>query len=209
MELFFVIGFFVCIGAGIGGLVLWSQKQQRARREGFEAKGWRVTTLPNGYRVDGELEGCAWTFESTHKRNNHRGRNTWSVAAEPTDRIVLLGPPVPSAMSAMMGSGLGQMVLKMLLGDEAKDLATVNTVVFGGDFGSRVSVMATEESAARELITPEVKEAMLRLDGKFPSVIRWRDRLEIHVDQRIYDAEALQKIVDLGASLVPQLGYGD
>lgn len=83
MEVLIVVGLFVVSAAVAGGLVWFSAKVERERREAFEARGWTYTRKGRHFKVEGVTDGVIWQHELTpsSSKNTSRESAIWRCPA--------------------------------------------------------------------------------------------------------------------------------
>jgi hypothetical protein len=214
----------LCGVAGMGGMVLLfagliyrSSQQTKQRIADIEAKGWTHSKRPKGrgFVVEGQTDDVLWTLTLIQSnQSNNSGSSTqtvWSTPAEPSDDVVLAGPKLPQALLALgLGGGVAQMLLKLILGDEAKDLVgAVEVTLDDPAFHQSFSVVSTNQQAAETLLTDEVRSALRSSVSSAGAavVLRWKNRLEVRLKQGTWTVDEMQELVDLGVRVAAGVGY--
>jgi len=206
----------VAMGMLVLGLAVWvvvrHRRDEAARSAFMEARGWRYTRSASGFVVDGG-EQLPWTLTLVRQRSSKDSSSVqtiWETPAEPTTAVVLVGPKLPAmALSIDLGGQLVQMALRMILGDDAKDLADAREVSVGSPgFRDRFSVISSSEALAASLVVPEVEAALVQSGFTDAVVLRWRDRLQVRITHGAWQPDEIQALVSLGEQVAERCGYG-
>jgi len=206
------LGMFV-VFLGVGMVVVLVQVlATRARVAAFAERGWTYQEHPRGYEVSGGTV-VPWTLEVKGGRSSTTSGTsfgtTWTAPAEPTDDAVLVGPKLdlPAAM-AVLGGGMVQFLLRMVLGDRASELVGADEVAVGSDtFRARFTVISTSQEAAEALLTDDVQARLLASNLEQLVVLRWRDELQLRCRQGLWTGEQVDGLVGLGEGVAEACGY--
>ncbi len=207
------VGVMVLLLVALGAWIVIRHRRDEAARAAFLAhQGWRYERTGQGFVVEGG-ETVPWTLTLVRSRGSNNSNATqtlWETPAEPTTAVVLLGPKLPAmAMNIDMGGMMVQMALRMILGDDAKDLADAREVTLGSAaFRERFSVLASSEDLAASLVVPEIEAALLESAFTDAVVLRWRDRLQVRITHGAWDPDEIASLVSLGETVAERCGYG-
>jgi len=154
-----------------------------------------------------------WSLRVTSSRSQSQSTvwgSTWIAPAEPASDAVLVGPKldVPAAMQAL-GGGLVSLLLKMVLGDRAEELAGAREVTTVGSaaFQERFTVLSTSDGAAAALLTDEVQAALMGAPFEQLVVLRWRDELQVRCARGAWAPDEAVALVRLGEQVALGCGY--
>lgn len=208
-----LLGLSLLSGGVIGWAILKGRQRTAALKAVVAARGWRWTEGPGALRIEGGDE-VPWMLEQVRARGQGSGRRPprWVAPAAPTDHAVLLGPvaDMPSTAAALQG-GLAQMLLRLILGPRADELvgARVLDGVGSEAFRARYTVVGTDPATARDLVTPEVEQALLSAPVDRMAVLRWRDELQLLLLSDALDATTAVALVDTGEAVARSCGFGE
>lgn len=194
-------------------MVIRHRRDEAARVAFLAHRGWRYERTGQGFVVEGG-ETVPWTLTVVRSRGSSSSSSTqtlWETPAEPTTAVVLLGPKLPAmAMNIDMGGMVVQMALRMILGDDAKDLADAREVTLGSAaFRERFSVLASSDELAASLVVPEIETALLESAFTDAAVLRWRDRLQVRITHGAWDPDEIASLVSLGETVADRCGYAE
>lgn len=207
------------IGVGIAVLTVRSTADAHQRREQLcERRGWQYQKGSGGtvFSIIGAEDNVPFELKSLRskgKNSSSSRRAVWSTPAEPRDGVVLLGPKIPQMMAGLnMGLPIAQMLLRMVLGEEAADLADIREVPDVGEtrFRERFTILASSPGLAQEIASSSVCEALLEFsdNSKEPAaVMRWKERLDIRIPSGLKEAEALERVINLGVIIARRCGH--
>lgn len=214
MEVVGILVVMVGSTALMGGILWYAYQQEKKRKEILEAKGWTYTKVNRGFKVEGVTDGVLWEY-IVRKGSGKNSSSTamWRTPAEPSEDIVLVGPPLPEAMLAMGFSGmLVQFLAKKVLGEEgAADLGRSRELPVPDALRGKVSVVGTDTEVADAFLTEDNIQALLGAAETFraiPAVLRWRDKLEVRpMGSDIRSPDGIVATVELGCTLARAAGY--
>lgn len=214
-----IIVFFVLASAlstSVIAFAFWYGKKREAERKAWaESKGWRYDKRGSTTVISGDVDGVPFEYKVRKVRsgNNTKTVYSWETAAEPADHVVLVGPPIPSAvlsMGAAVGSSIVQFVLRVVLGPEATQLEDVRELPFGKTlFDGRLTVLGDDEAFAEGFFVEGTVAKLRDLSGSKtpPAIIRWNDRLEVRPMQFSGREEEIEELVTLGVQLAQGAGF--
>jgi hypothetical protein len=220
MEDIIAAGFGLAMFAVMFGLfaflILNQRKKTAARIAACEARGWKYTAVKKGFHLEGDSNGVPWTLKlivsSSNAQSSGSPTTVWETPVAPSEEIVLFGPKLPPILTQLnLGGSVVQMVLKYLLGDDARDIVNVKEVHSAGSssFNELFTVLATTSERANELIDSEVESTVLKAKERFktaPVVLRWRDKLQVRLMVGTWSPEDIEALVTLGVEVAERSG---
>ena len=178
-------------------------------------KGWRYEKvgdrLSSGYR----LHGRDWTYEAikaasstssgpgSSEISNLSRWFTNQVIFEPG--ILLIGPRQPNVELGGIGEVLKQTMLRLMIGKEADDALGIEEALIGRmALRERYMVWTNQEEKAREVLTVEVENALIKYPGKIPPVVKINSAgLEVKVlSQKLEKPEEIIGLVEIGEAFL-------
>lgn len=217
------------VAAAVVTLIVYNVRQDRKRAAGraemAALRGWTYTPGGPGRRhflLEGQCEGGPWQVEARLGGKNNPGRTTFSCAgAAVGGTVVYVGPP---ESAKMFQSSIGRTVarwglqLGSVMGVETGALQRLleNPLVVEADgsaFGERFSVLATDTSVARKVLTGPAKEALLNWAaggrrGRGAQATWSEEGLSLQWPVNLSEAEALASFVELGVTLARETRGG-
>lgn len=194
---------------GVGYAMFRDRAADRALREAVPARGWRIrdgASPSERWVVEGEHDGVPWSVTGRQRTGGDHGSGTrqetvFVAPAPPLAGVVLVGPKLPSALAGLdLGGGVVQLLLRQVLGAEAADLAPTRPVDLPAPLADRYSAIGSDDAEADRLLGDAALVAAL--DGwpgaVRPVVLRWKDRVEVRVQERVRDPAALERLVAVG-----------
>lgn len=210
----------IVLTAVVIGVIFFLVNRQKKQRDALiqqlaARQGWTYQKV-NSTRQDGfMLRGDGWFFESLATSSGVSSQsgssdvsysNRWvSDRRTSPAGMVLIGPKLPSVNLGGLGNFMLQQALKVMLGDEAGEAAGLTEVEVGRSaLRERFSVWAASTSAAEDVLTFEVENALLIWKLKEKPVIRVSTRgTEIKLkDGRIQDPGDITEVIRLGEAFL-------
>jgi hypothetical protein len=180
-----------------------------------QKQGWRYEKvserLKAGYRIYGPrwtLEGLRISSESSSDTGSSNIRDytllrTPEVTFSPG--ILMIGPKQPEINLGGITDVIKQTMLKLMVGDEAEGAEGILESLIGRmALHERYMVWTNREEAARELLTPEVENALIRYPGKIPPVVKLNAKgLEVKlISIRLRNPAEIEGLVAIGEAFL-------
>jgi len=191
------------------------QKSQQVIINLANQKGWRYEKVDerttSGYRLYGPqwiLEGLRETSESGSDSgsSNIRSYTRWySGQVNFTPGILLIGPKQPEINLGGIGDVVKQAMLKLMVGDEADDALGIEESLIGRmALRERYMVWTNQEEKARDILTPEVENALIRYPGKIPPVVKFNAKgIELKlISQHLEKPVEIEGLVTIGKAFL-------
>jgi hypothetical protein len=178
-------------------------------------EGWRYEQvderLTSGYR----LIGNGWTYEAikaasstssgpgSSEISNLSRWFTNQVFFDPG--ILLIGPRQPNVELGGIGEVLKQTMLRLMIGIEADDALGIEESLIGRmALRERYMVWTNQEEKAREVLTVEVENALIRYPGKIPPVVKINSAgLEVKVISHLLEKpEEIAGLIAIGEAFL-------
>ena len=134
--------------------------------------------------------------------SNIRSYTRWfSTQVNFTPGILLIGPKQPEINLGGIGDVVKQAMLKLMVGDEADDALGIEESLIGRmALRERYMVWTNQEEKARDVLTPEVENALIRYPGKIPPVVKLNAKgIEVKlISQRLEKPGEIEGLVAIG-----------
>lgn len=217
------------VAAAVVSLIVYNVRQDRKRAAGraemAALRGWTYTPGGPGRRqflLEGQCEGGAWQVEARTGGKNNPGQTYFKCpGAAAGGGVVYVGPP---ETAKMLQSGIGRTVtrwglqLGSMMGVDTGPMQRLleNPLVVDADgtaFGEKFSVLATDTSLARKVLTGPAKEALLNWAaggrrGRGAQVTWSDDGLSLQWPTNLSDPEQLAPFAELGMTLAREIRGG-
>ena len=210
--LFFVVA--SALSSGVIAFAFWYGKKREAERKAWaESKGWRYDKRGSTTVISGDYDGVPFEYKVRRQRSGNSTKTiySWETAAEPADHVVLVGPPIPSAMLAMgLGGSIVQLVLRMVLGPDAEQLADVRELPFGTTlFDGKLTILGDDEAFAEGFFVEGTVAKLRELSQSkmTTAIIRWNARLEVRPMEFSGREADIEALVKLGVQLSRGAGF--
>lgn len=215
VSLLVILGTAIFVGV-IFILVYYRKKQTEQVLTALASqKGWRYEKvnerLSAGYRFHGTrwmLEGLRVSSDSTSSASTTHVRDyTRWYSSEVTfsPGILMIGPKQPEVNLGGISDVLKQTMLKLMVGEEAEDALGIEESLIGRmALRQRYMIWTNQEEKARELLTPEMENALIRYPGKIPPVVKWNSKgIEVKlISQRLEKAAEIDGLVAIGEAFL-------
>ena len=160
-----------------------NKKREQIIIELAKQKGWRYEKIKerliDGYR----LYGTHWTLEGLRESSNTTSDSGSSSVRDYTllrtnevqfsPGVMMIGPKQPEINLGGISEVLKHTMLKLMVGDEADDAEGIQESLIGRmALRERYMVWTNQEEKAREVLTPEVENALILYPGKVPPVVK-------------------------------------
>jgi len=178
-------------------------------------RGWRYEKVndrtTSGYRLYGPqwvFEGLRETSESSSNSgsSNVRSFTRWySTQVNFTPGILLIGPKQPEINLGGISDVIKQAMLKLMVGDEADDALGIEESLIGRmSLRERYMVWTNQEEKARDVLTPEVENALIRYPGKIPPVVKFNAKgIEVKlISQHLEKPDEIEGFVAIGKAFL-------
>lgn len=190
-------------------------KNEKEMEEIISRNGWRYEKvnerLKAGYRIYGPrwtLEGLRISSESSSDTGSSNIRD-YTLLRTPdasfSPGILMIGPKQPEINLGGISEVLKQTMLKLMVGDEAEGAEGIQESLIGRmALRERYMVWTNREEAARELLTPEIENALIRYPGKVPPVVKLKaGGLEVKLlSIRLRNPEEIEGLVAIGEAFL-------
>ncbi len=215
VSLLVILGTAIFVGV-IFILVYYRKKQsEQVLMALANQKGWRYEKvnerLSAGYRFHGTrwmLEGIRVSSDSTSSASTTHVRDytRWfSSEATFSPGILMIGPKQPEVNLGGISDVLKHTMLKLMVGEEAEDALGIEESLIGRmALRQRYMIWTNQEEKAREMLTPEIENALIRYPGKIPPVVKWNSKgIEVKlISQRLEKAAEIDGLVAIGEAFL-------
>jgi hypothetical protein len=222
IAVYFVIGLFSILAVY---LIIKGIKNRQERERVAAERGWQYVSTPERniqFRISGTSgEGIPWNLETRRKSSSSTSHSSsiststrwWTEVVTLPNHLVMLGPAQEVPEGLAFGSGLTQLILKVMIGDffgdvGAERLGEVREVDPGSpDLRQHFTVFSTDEEVARQFLNFETESALLdyiRQEPKkdrYPMVVFWDRQLQVRVQSALTDMPTIERLIELGNSL--------
>ena len=216
-----VINALVIIGTAVVITVIFvlvflrNKKKEQVLVALAQQKGWRYEKvkerLTSGYRLYGPhwtLEGLRESSESGSDSNSSSVRDytllrTSEVSFSPG--VLMIGPKQPEINLGGISEVLKHAMLKLMVGDEADGAEGIQESLIGRmALRERYMVWTNQEEKAREVLTPEVENALILYPGKVPPVVKINPKgLEVKlISLRLQTPAEINGLVAIGEAFL-------
>ena len=117
----------------------------------------------------------------------------------------MIGPKQPEVNLGGISDVLKQTMLKLMVGEEAEDALGIEESLIGRmALRQRYMIWTNQEEKARELLTPEMENALIRYPGKIPPVVKWNSKgIEVKlISQRLEKTAEIDGLVAIGEAFL-------
>ncbi len=190
-------------------------KSEKEMEEIVSKHGWKYEKvserLKAGYRIYGPrwtLEGMRISSESGNDTDSYNIRDYTLLHSADVNfppGILMIGPKQPEINLGGISDVLKQTMLKLMVGDEANGAEGIQESFIGRmALRERYMVWTNREEAARELLTPEVENALIRYPGKVPPVVKLNAKgLEVKlISIRLRNQAEIEGLVAIGEAFL-------
>jgi hypothetical protein len=215
VSLLVILGTAILVGVIFILVYYRKRKSEQVLIELARQKGWRYEKvnerLSAGYRFHGAgwlLEGLRVSSDSTSSASTTHVRDytRWfSSQATFSPGILMIGPKQPEVNLGGISDVLKQTMLKLMVGEEANDALGIEESLIGRmALRERYMVWTNQEEKARELLTPEMENALIRYPGKLPPVVKWNSKgVEVKlISQRLEKAADIEGLAAIGEAFL-------
>ena len=178
-------------------------------------KGWRYEKVSERLSSGFRLIGNGWTYEDV-KTASSTSSGPGSSEISTVSRwftnqvffnpgILLIGPRQPNVELGGIGEVLKQTMLRLMIGKEADDAFGIEEALIGRmALRERYMVWTNQEEMAREVLTVEVENALIRYPGKIPPVVKVNSAgLEVKViSQKLEKPEEIAGLIAIGEAFL-------
>jgi hypothetical protein len=178
-------------------------------------KGWRYEKVSERLSSGFRLIGNGWTYEAV-KTASSTSSGPGSSEISTVSRwftnqvffnpgILLIGPRQPNVELGGIGEVLKQTMLRLMIGKEADDAFGIEEALIGRmALRERYMVWTNQEEKAREVLTVEVENALIRYPGKIPPVVKVNSAgLEVKViSQKLEKPEEIAGLIAIGEAFL-------
>lgn len=178
-------------------------------------KGWRYEKVSERLSSGFRLIGNGWTYEAVKTASSSssgpRSSEISTVSRWFTNQvffnpgILLIGPRQPNVELGGIGEVLKQTMLRLMIGEEADDALGIEESLIGRmALRERYMVWTNQEEKAREVLTVEVENALIRYPGKIPPVVKVNSAgLEVKVlSQKLEKPEEIAGLIAIGEAFL-------
>lgn len=210
----------ISVTALVIGVIFFMVNRRKKQRDALiqqlaAQRSWTYQKVSSTYQDGYVLRGDGWFFESvatSSRQSSQSGSsdmsfsNRW-VSERSISQVgmVLIGPKLPSVNLGGLGNLVLQQALNVMLGDEAGEAAGLAEVEVGRSaLRERFSVWAVSASAAEDVLTFEVENALLTWKLKEKPVIRVSSRgTEIKLKEgKVQDPKDIAEVIQLGEAFL-------
>ncbi len=212
-SLLVVFGTAILVGMLFIFLAYRKRKSEQVLIELANRKHWRYEKvserLEAGYRFHGDnwvMEGLRVSSGSSSSTTHMRDYTRWfSAQASFSPGVFMIGPKQPDVNLGGISDVLKNTMLKLMIGDEAEDALSIEESLIGRmALRERYMMWTNQEEKARELLTPEIENALIRYPGKIPPVVKINSKgVEIKlISQRLEKADEIEGLVAIGEAFL-------
>jgi hypothetical protein len=210
----------VLVTAIIIGIIFYlvhvrTNKSEKELEELVSKHGWRYEKVNDrlnaGYRIFGlrwTLVGMRISSESSTDTGSSNIRDYTLLRTSDANfspGILMIGPKQPEINLGGISDVLKQTMLKLMVGDEAEGAEGIQESLIGRmALRERYMVWTNSEEAARDKLTPEVENALIRYPGKIPPVVKLNAKgLEVKLlSIRLRNPAEIEGLVAIGEAFL-------
>lgn len=214
-------GMLVIAGTGIvlGVLFWYLHKKKQAMETGIQVlaaqQGWVYEKIDDRLSTGYRLTKPGWVFEAVKTStgsNNNSGSSEfseysrwWTDQVRFSPGILLIGPKQPEIDLGGIGDMVKQAALRLMIGKEADDALGVEEVLIGRiSLREYYSIYTNQEENAKNILTMEVEDALLRYPNKLKPVVKVNPsglELKLHA-QMLQKTEEINAFIAIGEAFL-------